>query len=336
MRFRQVLTIMVLVVSSFSSADAQALIGSILHVEIANSTLYRIGFCTLAEQQPTKLPAQSSVVSFGRSVGIGDIVSVNGQAVKGVAVEVFNGGALNTAFTPGQSIADITLNPLSVTWELVFLNPDGTPIGTVHVAGNGGLPPPGAPKEIIGADWTVTGGTGPFFGARGYWSAVQDSISKERQTSDCEDPAYRRINADPGGNKRHGVLYLVPLTQPQILATPNGPAVIHSNDGSLVTAAKPAKAGEVLTLFASGLGPTRPGVDPGQPFPLDPLQIVNSPIQVLVNGSAGDILYAGGYPGAVDGFQVNFRVPSGATPGQAALQLTSAWILGPAVNIAVQ
>ena len=86
---------------------------------------------------------------------------------------------------------------------------------------------------------------------------------------------------------------------------------IHASDGSLVSAAKPAKAGEILSLFASGLGPTRPGVDPGQPFPAAPLQVVNSPVQVLVNGNSADVLYAGGYPGAVDGYQVNFRMPDG-------------------------
>ena len=101
-------------------------------------------------------------------------------------------------------------------------------------------------------------------------------------------------------------------------------------------AGKPAKAGEVLTLFASGLGPTRPGVDPGQPFTANPLLVVNSPVQVLVNGDPGDVLYAGGFPGAVDGYQVNFRIPGGAKPGQASLQLTSAWISGPPVSIPVQ
>jgi len=151
-------------------------------------------------------------------------------------------------------------------------------------------------------------------GARGYFQPIQDSLSGERQTTDCEGPAYRRMNADSGGNKRHPILYLIPLTQPQILSTPNGPAVVHASDFTLVTAAKPARAGEALTLFAAGLGPTRPGVDPGQPFTANPPQIVNSPVQVLVNGSPGDTLYAGGYPGAADGYQVNFRVPE--TPRQ--------------------
>jgi uncharacterized protein (TIGR03437 family) len=57
---------------------------------------------------------------------------------------------------------------------------------------------------------------------------------------------------------------------------------------------------------------------------------------VLVNGNAGDVLYAGGYSGAVDGYQVNFRVPDGIAQGQAFLQLISAWIAGPAVTIPIQ
>src|SRR5262249_35122182 len=153
------------------------------------------------------------------------------------------------------------------SWDLTLLNPDDTLIGTIHIDGHGGGPaPPGAPKEITNSAWTVTGGSGAFFGARGYWISAQDSVSPERQTSDCEDPAYRRINADPGGNRRHSVLYLIPLAQPQILTTPNGPAVVHANDSTPVTVAKPAKVGEILTLYASGLGPTKPGIDPGQPF----------------------------------------------------------------------
>jgi uncharacterized protein (TIGR03437 family) len=77
-------------------------------------------------------------------------------------------------------------------------------------------------------------------------------------------------------------------------------------------------------------------VDPGQPFLADPLQVVNSPVQVLVNGNPAEVLFAGGYPGAVDGYQVNFRVPDPTTSGQASIQLFSAWIGGPTVNIQVQ
>jgi hypothetical protein len=268
--------------------------------------------------------------------GSGTFVSVNGQPFKSTAIQSINAGAISPNFSPGTAIGDFQTQPAVSSWDLSFLYPDATIIGTLHIDGSGGgRPPPGAPKEIPGAAFTVTGGTGAFFGARGYFQPVQDTVSGERITTECEDPAYRRINADSGGNKRHAVLYLVPLTQPQILVNGNGPAVFHA-DRTLVTSASPAKAGETLTLFATGLGPTRPGVDPGQPFTRDPLQVVNSPVQVLVNGNPGDTLYAAGFPGTVDEYWADFRVPAGTSPGQASIQVSSAWIAGPALNIPVQ
>src|SRR5215469_6984802 len=69
-----------------------------------------------------------------------------------------------------------------------------------------------------------------------------------------EDPSKRRVF--PNGHRLF-VLQLIPMELPQVLQTTNGPTVVHSSDFSLVTAAKPAKAGEILSLIASGLGPTQ-------------------------------------------------------------------------------
>ena len=126
------------------------------------------------------------------------------------------------------------------------------------------------------------------------------------------------------------------MTRPAIAAAPSGPAVTHSNDFSLVTASKPAKAGEILSLFATGLGPTRPGVDLGKPFPANPPAVVNSPLEVTVNGRLAEVIGAVGYPGAVDGYQVNFRIPAATAPGLATIQPSAAWITGPDVKITVQ
>jgi len=43
-----------------------------------------------------------------------------------------------------------------------------------------------------------------------------------------------------------------------------------------------------------------------------------------------------GWPGLVDTYRVDFRVPDGLSPGTAAVQLSAAWIAGPAVRIPVQ
>jgi uncharacterized protein (TIGR03437 family) len=123
---------------------------------------------------------------------------------------------------------------------------------------------------------------------------------------------------------------------PQIVVTASGPAITHSSDFSLVTASKPAAAGEVLSMFVTGLGPTKPGVDPGKPFPTSPLVVVNSPVEVTVNGISTEVLAAVGFPGAVDSYQVNFRMPPDTAKGVATVQVSAAWIAGTPVSIATQ
>ena len=148
-----------------------------------------------------------------------------------------------------------------------------------------------------------------------------------RQASITEDPSRRRING--GGNSRR-IVTLFPMSTPRIVA------VTHASDFSLVTGSKPAAAGEILSIFGTGLGPTQPGVDPGTAFPSGALQTANSPIEVTVNGKAADVIGAVGYPGSVNGYQVNFRVPTDAQKGIASVQVIAAWISGPPVTLPVQ
>jgi hypothetical protein len=177
----------------------------------------------------------------------------------------------------------------------------------------------------------VTGGTGAFLGVSGELGF--ETGSGIRNASYTEDPANRRVY---GGGKLRDSLHLIPMFRPAITSAPNGPAVVHSSDFSLVTTNNPAKAGELLSLFATGLGPVRAQIDPGQPFPANPLAVVNSPVDVTVNGTPAKVLAAVGYPGSVDGYQVNFRVPDNAGHGTAQLQLSAAWITSTAVGIPVQ
>jgi uncharacterized protein (TIGR03437 family) len=125
------------------------------------------------------------------------------------------------------------------------------------------------------------------------------------------------------------------MAAPQVVTSASGPAVFHS-DFSPVTAASPAVPGEVLIVQATGLGPTRPGVDPGQPFPNDAILPVNSPVAVTVNGQDAEVVNAAGWPGLVDTYRVEFRVPPGMVAGTASVQLSAAWIAGTAVRFAVQ
>ena len=56
----------------------------------------------------------------------------------------------------------------------------------------------------------------------------------------------------------------------------------------------------------------------------------------MINGKPAEVLGAVGFPGAVDGYQVNFRLPPDTAKGVATIQVTAAWIAGSPVSIAVQ
>jgi hypothetical protein len=268
--------------------------------------------------------------NFGVSTDLGDIVAVNGQPAKGLyAARTYVIGAFPVPTLPGRAIADVRRTAIR---EHIFeiLQSDGTPVGTIISLGfAGGSPPPGSPSGQTGGNWAIVGGTGAFLGARGQ---VGGTGGEGRQASMVEDPGNRRIN---GGAAFPFILQVIPMSVPQIVTTASGPAVLHA-DFSPVTAATPAKAGEVIILKATALGPTRPGVAPGQPFPTDELQEVNSPVDVTVNGQAGSVVNKIGWPGLVDTYRVDFRVPDGIATGTAAIQLTAAWVAGPAVRIAVR
>ncbi len=273
--------------------------------------------------------------NFNRQIGIADIQAVNGQPVMGVHTRVGANIGLKTAPTPGQAIADSVRNAADqISFEI--LKSDGTPIGTIMASGLiGGASPPGSPSKVTTSNIVITGGTGAFLGARGQVGSEDPAqgVAIQRSASMTEDPANRRRN---GGGTQRWVIHLIPMESPEIAMGPAGCAITHSGDLSLVTGSKPAMAGEVLSLFARGLGPVSPGVDPGQPFPSKPQAVVNSPIEVMINGKAAEVLNAVGFPGAVDGYQVDFRLPSDTAKGRASIQLSAAWISGTPVEIAVR
>jgi uncharacterized protein (TIGR03437 family) len=309
---------------------------AILQIDIENFVEYQSDIADLSEiaGNPNITPAAPSK-NFYPAATLGDIVAINGQAAKGTYAARTWVFGLNPSPAPGQAIADTTRTALRYG-SFEILKPDGTLVGTIMVVGSAGgsPPPPGAPVGQTSGNFAIIGGTGAFLGARGQYGQIPTSQTVAvRLASTAEDPASRRVNG--GGTVRY-ILHIIPMSPPQIAPTLNGPAVAHSSDFTLVSASKPAAAGEILSLFASGLGPTRPGVDPGQPFPPSPLATVNSPIDVTVNGKSAEILGAVGFPGAVDGYQVNFRLPPDTAKGTATIQVSSAWVPSSPVNIAVQ
>ncbi|MFN0166435.1 MAG: hypothetical protein ACKV22_08390, partial [Bryobacteraceae bacterium] len=269
-------------------------------------------------------PTTSANQTFLESVAIGDIRAVNGRPGKGFRTYHVRALPFRVNPAPGQPIADADgSGTFHCIWQI--LAPDGTYVGTITDLG-------GTP----GSDHIVVGGSGAFFGVTGVHGMMQAaSGSMQRGASMSEDPAKRRMN---GGGKSRATFYLYPRFRPEVEMLPSGPAVFHGADFSQVTATSPAHAGEVLVMRARGLGLIRPQLIPAgfRPFGSDPHEEVNSSVEVTIGGKGAEVINKIGWPGTLDRYRVDVRVPSGIAPGMAALLITAAWIPAEEVKIPVQ
>lgn len=92
-------------------------------------------------------------------------------------------------------------------------------------------------------------------------------------------------------------------------------AILHASDFSLVTTSNPAKIGEIVSIFGTGLGPTAPSVGTGLPVPLEgPLHRSSTPTVTMGSVNA-PVLFAGLAPGYVGLYQVDVRIPSNTPVG---------------------
>ena len=92
------------------------------------------------------------------------------------------------------------------------------------------------------------------------------------------------------------------------------PQAIHQNFSGVVTQQSPAYPGEIVHIYASGLGPVVPPVATGQPAPASPLSLLRDPL-LCSSGTTAQFppFYAGLAPGTVGYYQVSIRIPNDAT-----------------------
>ena len=335
----RVLVAGILIALCCEAVNGQGSSSVILVVDVENLVSYFEDTSDLSKfaTEPNVTPPVSPNNFYFR-VGIGDIVAVNGQPVKGTLTRNIRQVLLRTTPTDGQAIADTVRNGvLADSFEI--LKSDGTSIGTIVTYGNAaGGPPVGAPLSITQGSFAIVGGTGAFLGARGqYGNAVGPQSTPIRQASVREDPGNRRRN---GGGRVKFVLQVIPMFRPEIMNTTYGPAVMHSSTSTLVYAFDPAASAERLTLFATGLG-----------------AVVNSPVEVIVNGQSAEVLGAVGVPScpetisrahttvpatvvspldAENCYQIDFRLPAGVAGETAIIQLRAAFIAGREASISTR
>jgi len=109
---------------------------------------------------------------------------------------------------------------------------------------------------------------------------------------------------------------------PGLAAFTDGTLIAQHGDGSLVTAAAPAKAGEYLVAYLAGMGCTNDMPASGEGSPFSPLAVPDLRPSLSINGSSYPFLFAGLTPGLVGLYQMNFQVPEGLPAGNLSLVIS--------------
>jgi len=247
-----------------------------------------------------------------------DILGVNGQAslmvgrqneyslTVGFQTPAFSGqgvflnpiGIVNSAnfapitnsVAPGEFVTLFVSNPSSVTLQAQSL-PLQTNLGGVQV--------------------TVNGRAAPIY----FVSPTQISLIVPYATT--ESFATFRVSSN-GTLSNQVTVYTTPTAPGVYTLTQNGvgnAAALHA-DYSLVTQDNPAKVGETLQLFVTGLGAVTPAVADGTAAPSSSLSVVNADVAVFVDSQQAQVTFKGLAPGFVALYQVNFVVPAGVSSGQ--------------------
>jgi uncharacterized protein (TIGR03437 family) len=312
---------------------AQAVSDAVFNVDLENFLIYinDVGDPRRLATSPkaTFSAPQGWAWAFQQSIVLADVVAVASQPAKGlfVARETRLNASLDPL--PGRVLAD-TPRVGIYDFAIELLQANGEPVGTlVGVFLGGGSPPPGAPAAFRAGNYVITGGSGAFLGARGQAAinAYSAMSAPGRDASMTEDPAFRRVNG--GGYRARIAVQLVSVPLPEVAAA-------YHADFSSVTVSKPARPGESLILAVKGLGPTRPGLEPGQVFTQNAIPEVTSPVEVVVGDTPVEIGNRVGWPGTRDTYRLDVRLPAAIPAGIAPVKVTAAWITGSAFGIPVQ
>jgi uncharacterized protein (TIGR03437 family) len=97
-------------------------------------------------------------------------------------------------------------------------------------------------------------------------------------------------------------------------------AALHA-DYTVVTRQNPARPGEIVAVYLTGLGAVTPPVPDGAAGPVSPLSTTTGQTVARIRGRPAEVSFAGLAPQLIGLYQVNLKVPDGLPQGDAYLDL---------------
>jgi len=115
-----------------------------------------------------------------------------------------------------------------------------------------------------------------------------------------------------------------------------GPGAILHADFRLVNAQNPARPGEAVLIFGTGLGAVDTPPPLGRPAPSQPLSVTTTTPTVTIGARDGRVLFSGLAPGFAGLYQVNVTVPADLPAGEHPVVLTIGGASSNTVTISVR
>jgi len=86
------------------------------------------------------------------------------------------------------------------------------------------------------------------------------------------------------------------------------PAIVRASNNTVATLSNPIHRGDVLVIYATGLGHTNPDLPAGTAAPSDTLTPARVTPTITIGGVAVEVLFAGLTPGQIGVYQINVKV----------------------------
>ena len=190
------------------------------------------------------------------------------------------------------------------------------------------------PTQLAGTSVTVGGTPAPVYAIANINGAEQINFQVPFEVA---GQAYTSVVISSNGNGTQAIEVPVLVAQPGVflLDGVNG-AIVHGLTGIIVGPSRPAAKGEVVVIYATGLGPVNPVPatgDAASTITLSPTVI--TPV-VSIGGASAHVEFSGLAPALIGMYQINATVPAGAPSGSDDLVVTVNGVASRPVKIAVQ
>jgi uncharacterized protein (TIGR03437 family) len=180
------------------------------------------------------------------------------------------------------------------------------------------------PNTLGGAQVLITpsGATAPLNAPVYYSSATQ--INAVVPFNIPNGATMVTVQVNNGGTLSNPVQAYLGSTSAGVFTAQNGlgnGAILHA-DYSLVSTASPARPGETVLVFLTGLGAVAPAIAAGSPAPSTGTlaQVVNTP-GVNIDGQPATVAFAGLAPGLGGLYQLNVTIPAAVGSGAVTLEI---------------